>query len=44
MCIGVVCCVAFKNKETKTVEEGVANVSDEPEVNIYLSPMASTRV
>jgi hypothetical protein len=44
MCIGVVCCVAFKNKETKTVEEGAANVSDEPEVNIYLSPMASTRV
>jgi len=44
MCIGVVCCVAFKNKEpqAKLVDEEDEQV--EPEVNIFLSPMAPTRV
>jgi hypothetical protein len=44
MCIGVVCCVAFKNKESKSLEDESAGVTDEPEVNIYLSPMAPNRV
>jgi len=44
MCIGVVCCVAFKNKESKSLDDVSTDVTDEPEVNIYLSPMAPTRV
>jgi len=42
-CIGVVCCVAFKNKEAKQLGDD-NEVTDEPEVNIYLSPMPNNRV
>jgi hypothetical protein len=40
VCIGLVCVVAFKNKEAiKTINGYDNDVEGEPEVNIYLSPM-----